>query len=304
MCQINYTTENKKNKPLNQIEMGKIETMLNEGYNATQIAKAIERDSSCIQKEIKNFSTIVKRNKKCDICKKYRECKKSGLCGNKMLEGYCSSCKDCKIAVEICKDYEAVVSCEKLKGRKKVCNGCPNFKQCQKAKKVYIAEKSWKQHIENKKNSVKKMKEIKNEEYMDALAEKIKRGISPEVALQTTENKTGGKISLPTLYLRIDRGLMKCKNVDLRNKLKRGPKEEKRERNSNREKHRANGRSYGDLSEEEKRQKLNGFGEMDTVEGIKGSKLIMTLINKKTSFLFGIPISDKKQESIIRELEK
>ena len=77
MCQINYTTENKKNKPLNQIEMGKIETMLNEGYNSTQIAKAIERDSSCIQKEIKNFSTIVKINKKCDVCKKYEECKKT-----------------------------------------------------------------------------------------------------------------------------------------------------------------------------------------------------------------------------------
>lgn len=26
MCQINYTTENKKNKPLNQFEMSKIET--------------------------------------------------------------------------------------------------------------------------------------------------------------------------------------------------------------------------------------------------------------------------------------
>ena len=43
---------------------------------------------------------------------------------------------------------------------------------------------------------------------------------------------------------------------------------------------------------------------MDTVEGIKGSKLLMTLINKKTSFLFGIPINNKKQESIIKELDK
>ena len=83
MCQINYTTENKKNKPLNQIEMGKIETMLNEGYNSTQIAKAIERDSSCIQKEIKKFSIIVKINKKCDVCKKYEEDGKEyiGECG-------------------------------------------------------------------------------------------------------------------------------------------------------------------------------------------------------------------------------
>lgn len=45
--------------------------------------------------------------------------------------------------------------------------------------------------------------------------EKIKHEISPEVSLQTTENKTGEKISIPTLYLRIDRGLMKCKNIHL-----------------------------------------------------------------------------------------
>lgn len=307
MCQINYTTENKKNKPLNQIEMGKIESMLNECYNATQIAEAIDRDASCIQKEIKNFSTVIKTNKKCDICKKYDECKKTGICGNDMLLGHCSSCKDCKIAVENCEDYEPLVRCEKLKGRKKVCNGCQNYKQCRKAKLVYIAEKAWKQHEKNKMNSVKKMKEIENIEYMDALSEKIKHGISPEVALATTENKTGDKISLPTLYLRIDRGLMKCGNMDLRNKLKRATKkdeDEEKEKKHNREKHRANGRSYGDLKEEEKTQKLDRFAEMDTVEGVKGSKLLMTLINRKTSFLFGIPISNKTQESIIKELDK
>ncbi|MBQ3415832.1 MAG: IS30 family transposase [Clostridia bacterium] len=305
MCQINYTTENKKNKPLNQVEMGKIETMLNECYNATQIAEALERNSSCIQKEIKNFKVVIYTRKKCKACMNYNSCKQSKLCGYNLSGERCKTCKDCNVAMELCDKYEPKLEkCERLKGRKKVCNGCPNYKQCRKVKLVYIAEKAWKQHEENKKKSKKKMKEIENVEYMDALSEKIRHGISPEVALQTTENKRGERISLPTLYLRIDRGLMKCKNIDLRNKLKREPKEEKRERNPNREKHRANGRSYGDLSEEEKTQKLDGFAEMDTVEGIKGSKLLMTLINKKTSFLFGIPISNKKQENIIKELDK
>lgn len=304
MCQINYTTENKKNKPLNEFELSKIEIMLNEHYNATQIAKALERDASCIQKEIKNFSTVVKINKDCNVCRKYEECTKIGICGNDMLVGYCAKCKNCKIAVENCKDYEPVVTCEKLKGRKKVCNGCPNFKQCRKTKIVYIAKKAWNQHRKNKQNSIKKMKEIENTEYMEELSKKIKKGISPEVALQTTENIRGEKISLPTLYLRIDRGLMSCKNIDLRNKLKRKPKEERKERKCNRDKHRANGRSYGDLTKEEKENKLERFAEMDTVEGIKGGKLLMTLINRKTSFLFAIPISSKKQENIIEEIDK
>ena len=83
------------------------------------------------------------------------------------------------------------------------------------------------------------------------------------------------------------------------------PKEDtEQEKRFNKNKHRANGRSYGDLSEEERNSKLNGYAEMDTVEGVKGSKMLMTLINKKTSFLFGIPISSKKQENIIKELDK
>lgn len=46
--------ENVKNKPLAQIELGKIESKLDEGYNATQIAEYLEIDQSNIQKEIKN----------------------------------------------------------------------------------------------------------------------------------------------------------------------------------------------------------------------------------------------------------
>ena len=90
MCQINYTTENKKNKPLDEFELSKIEAMLNEWYNATQIAEALERDASTIQKEIKNFSIIVKATKECKVCEKYENCNKTKICGNDMTIGFCS----------------------------------------------------------------------------------------------------------------------------------------------------------------------------------------------------------------------
>ena len=67
MCQNNCNTENKKNKVLSQIELGKIESKLDEGYNSTQIAEYIGRDSSCIQKEIKNFSVIKISKKNCGV---------------------------------------------------------------------------------------------------------------------------------------------------------------------------------------------------------------------------------------------
>ena len=305
MCQNNCNIESKKNKPLTQIEMGKIESKLDEGYNATQIAEYLGRDASCIQKEIKNFSIVKPSKKDCKDCKNYENCNQKKLCEYSLSSEKCKSCRDCKVGTELCKEYEAVVKCERIKGRKKVCNGCPAYgHRCSKPKLVYKAEEAWKQHQENKKKSVKKYKAIENTEYMEELASKIRRGISPEVALRTTGEKYGETISVPTLYLRIDRKKIKCSNLDLRNKLKRQPKEEEKEKRNARSEHRANGRSYEDLTQEEQTGRKERIGQMDTVIGTPGGKLLLTLLNKETSFLFGIPVENKKQETIIEQLDK
>ncbi len=304
MCQNNCNIENVKNKPLTQIELGKIESKLDEGYNATQIAEYLGRDPSCIQKEIKNFSVVKPSKKDCKDCKKYANCNQSKLCEYSLSSERCSSCRDCKVGTELCKEYIPVVKCDRLKGRQKVCNGCVAYgHRCSKPKLVYKADEAWKQHQENKKKSVKKYKAIDNTEYMEELARKIRRGISPEVALRTTGNKYGETISIPTLYLRIDRKKMKCSNLDLRNKLKRQPKEEK-EKRIDKSKHRLNGRSFNDLTEEEQTGRKEKIGQMDTVIGTPGGKLLLTLLNKETSFLFGIPVENKKQETIIKEIDK
>ena len=105
MCQINYTTESKKNKPLNKFEMGKIEAMLNECYNATQIAEALERDASCIQKEIKKFKVVMYSRKKCKACVNYNGCKQSKLCGYNLAGERCKSFKDFNVGMELCDKY-------------------------------------------------------------------------------------------------------------------------------------------------------------------------------------------------------
>lgn len=305
MCQNNCNIKEIKNKPLTQIELGKIESKLDEGYNATQIAEYLGRDPSSIQKEIKNFSIVKPSKKDCKDCKNYENCKQVQLCEYSLSSERCSTCRDCRVGTELCKEYIPVVRCDRLKGRKKVCNGCAAYgHRCSKPKLVYKAEEAWKQHQENKKKSVKKYKAIDNTEYMEELAETIRRGISPEVALRTTGNKYGETISIPTLYLRIDRKKMKCSNLDLRNKLKRQPKEEKKEKRIDKSKHRANGRSFNDLTEEEQIGRKERIGQMDTVIGTPGGKLLLTLLNKETSFLFGIPVDNKKQETIIKEIDK
>lgn len=69
-------------------------------------------------------------------------------------------------------------------------------------------------------------------------------------------------------------------------------------------KHRSNGRSINDLTKEERTGRKERIGQMDTVIGTPGEKLLLTLLNKETSFLFGIPVENKKQETIIKEIYK
>ena len=138
---------------------------------------------------------------------------------------------------------------------------------------------------------------------MEELARKIRKGISPEVALRTTGNRYEETISIPTLYLRIDRKKIKCNNLDLRNKLKRQPKEEKIER-IDKSKHRLNGWSFNDLTQIEQKGRKEKIGQMDTVIRTQWGKLLLTLLNKETGFLFGIPVENKKQEIIIKSINK
>ena len=106
------------------------------------------------------------------------------------------------------------------------------------------------------------------------------------------------------MYLRIERKKINCRNIDLRNKVKRQEKKEKEEKRQERSRHRENGRSINDLTQEEQRGRKERIGQMDTVIGKPGGKLLLTMLNKETSFLFGIPVEDKKQETIKKELDK
>lgn len=106
-------------------------------------------------------------------------------------------------------------------------------------------------------------------------------------------------ISHTTLYLYIDNNELSCNNIDLRNKTQREIKHEKIK--VNKTKNRANGRSVHDITEHEREN--NNICEMDTVEGIKGGKLLFTLITSREHFMFGLPISSKTQENIVRGLD-
>ena len=306
MChQDDNISEIVKGQALSEIELGKIEAKLDEGWNASEIARYLKRDDSCIRKEIRDFSIIkmpgCNFDKKCTQCIHFNNCNNKMLCNTARCRGM--YCKKCYIAPERCGTYNPKITCKRLKGHKKLCNGCPTRTKCNKPKRIYSAKMSLNQHIENKKNSMKKEKALGKTEYLQDIADRIKLGQSPQVILNTLSKDYGISISVPTAYSYIDKKIIPCANIDLRNKVKRKPKNEKR-KPSDKLKHRDNGRSYDDLPDIAKGKTEYGHMQMDTVEGVKGGKILLTLLEKNTSFLFGLPMDDKKQTSVIAELNK
>lgn len=310
MCQDNYTILKEKNKRLTESDLGRLEECLNNNEKIGCIAEKLNADVSTIKKLVTNhrYKTYGKyKEKDCYKCAKYKECRVKGLCEYSKDEyNNCASCKDCNIAMEKCTEYEPIVKCKKLKGHKKVCNGCKEIKTCNRPKLVFTAKKAIENRNRNKEYSKKKTKiskltadEIKK--YNEYVSPKIKKQVSIAVILATmpVEIKEILDISQPTLYSYIDNNELSCNNIDLRNKTKREIKHEKTR--VNKTKNRANGRSVHDITEHEREN--NNICEMDTVEGIKGGKLLFTLITSREHFMFGLPISSKTQENIVRGLD-
>lgn len=311
MCQNNCTTKIEKNKPVEEFQLGIIENALNNNQTIKEIAELIGKDVSSVRKLIKRYARVTTPRKKCETCLKFETCVIKGLCEqSKEKSAFCRTCKGCKKAIDICKEYESKYVCEKLKGRRHACNGCKEQARCMKSRRIFEARHAIEIIKANKKNSIKKTKisKISQEDkskFDKYVSGKIKEGVSVDVTLGKIpkEIKEVLNISTKTLYRYINKCLMTCRNIDLRNKVGREVNEEEGKRKTTgKAKHRENGRSVHDMTEEEKLSK--NIVEMDTVEGKKGGNLLLTMIFKEQKFMLGLPMVSKHMANVVAEMDK
>ena len=101
------------------------------------------------------------------------------------------------------------------------------------------------------------------------------------------------KSATSSFYSWIDKGLLDCCNLDLRNKVSRVRYGENTEKENTVKGHQLNGRSIEDLSKEERDNRPLGIVELDTVEGIKGGELLFTIMIPCFSLMLGFKIKQK-----------
>lgn len=296
----NYT-----NKNLTELEMGNIEFYLNEGKGYSEIGRLLERSEATIRIEIKKYSSYFGEARKCSNCLNKDDCHQKYLCENIIDKVKCSSCKYCINAVKICPNYKVTIDCELLKKNHHVCNGCDLYFKCKKVKIKYHAETAIKMH-----NAVQKCSRIGTkldcfpQEFKDYISDRIKNGISPEVIMNTLpEGFKMFKVATSTLYMWIDKGLLSCCNLDLRNKVSRVRYGSSTLKRNTIKGHQLNGRSIEDLTDEERQTRPLGVVELDTVEGIKGGELLFTMMFPSFSLMLAFKIPHKSQEEIIKILD-
>ena len=297
---------NYSNKNLTILELGNIEFYLNEGKGFTEIGRILERDESTIRKEVKHYSSYFGVARKCSNCLNKDNCHQKFLCENIIDKLKCSQCKFCVTAVKYCPNYKVENDCELLKKNHHVCNGCELYHKCKKVKIKYHAESAIKKHdiVQRVSRTDTKADKIP-QDYKDYLSDRIKKGISPDIILNTLPEKYKMfKISTPTLYDWIDKGLLDCCNLDLRNKVSRiryGTNTVKRNTVKG---HQLNGRSIENLTQEEREKRPLGIAEFDTVEGIKGGELLFTIMIPCFSLMLAFKIEHKSQEEIGKILDE
>ena len=298
------TLSNKGNKHyqkhLTLLNREDIEKLLKAGFKFYQIAENIQKDPTTISKEVKKYRTEhfpSNFNNRNNYCKNKNSCTIKNLC-NSNCHSECRRCGKCN---SICFQYELDL-CVKLLKPPYVCNACNCYPQCRKIKYVYLASNAQK----NYENSLISCREGINTS--EEKLQKIDQLISPliqqgqSIKLIYANHKEEIGCSIRCLYNYIDMGLFSVKNIDLPRRVKY----KVRNKNNNKTKKDYSyriGRTYDDFQKFLIDNPNINVVEMDTVEGIKGGKVLLTMIFRNFNFMIARLLPNKTSEAVKKELD-
>ena len=193
-------------------------------------------------------------------------------------------------------------TCDKTTKPPYVCNACPSRIKCRKTRYFYYAEDAQGKYEELRSNSRKGI-DMTSPEFKrlnDIVSNSIRNGLSFSMIVRN--HKDDFSVGKRTLYNYVEKGYLDIINLDLPRKVRY----KKRNRNNTNTpkkdtKIRIN-RTYEDFKDYVKNYNDNNFNinivEMDTVEGVKGESLLLTLLWRSSNFMLAFKIDSKESDSV------
>lgn len=258
-----------------------IESSLRDGSSFKQIAQELGKDPSTISKEVRGHYKVVEKDT-FNPCIHRRECKHYADLCNPCKFKWRKSCKQCTGCFTHCPDFEEK-HCIKLQKPPYVCNGCKERNGCKLRRHLYDAKFAQTEYetvrSESRQGFATTPTELKRID--DVIAPLVKQGQSIH---QICANNTDLiMLDERTIYNYIDAGLLSVGNLDLPRKVRYKARKKKKPLRVDKQCHL--GRTYDDFLEYTAANPDIPVVEMDSVEGRKGGKVLLTLFFRNCNLM-------------------
>ena len=271
-----------------------IEQELSKNTSFKEIAKHLEKDPTTISKEVKKHR-IRKEGQAIHIgfnhCARKYNCHRHNLCNPR-----CSKeCRHCVYCNKVCSDFEDGI-CLRLKRAPFVCNGCTEKYGCKLTKYYYRALPSFNKYksVLSESRQGINLTELELSNLDRIVSPLIKKGQSISHIYKTHDIPC----SRTTLYRYLSNNCFSAGPIDLPRKVRM--KKRKQRKTEHKDTQARTNRTYEDFQKYIEIHPELPIVEMDTVEGIKGGRVLLTLLFRSSRLMLAFIMFEKTQKEVLR----
>lgn len=288
-----------KNTHLTLSDRIAIEVSLRERKSFSAIAEELGKDPTTISKEIRTRIKL-KQAGGYNPCIIRKDCKHYGDLCHPCKFTYGKSCHSCyqTKCFEACPDFQQL-QCSKLSKPPYVCNGCQQRISCKLERHLYEAKSAQKEYEATRSESRQGFAVTPAELY------RIDRIISPLIKQGQSIHQicvnNADEIMLDerTIYNYVDAGLLSVGNIDLLRKVRCKVRRKKPSVRVDKQCHL--GRTYEDFLEYTAANPDTPVVEIDSVEGRKGGKVLMTVFFRNSNLMLAF-LRDRNSARSVTEV--
>ena len=282
-----------KQQHLTLDERNTIEQELTRNTSFKDIALILDKDPTTISKEIRKHR-IMKEGQSIHIgsnhCAKKFNCQRKNICKSNCDK----ECRKCYICNKVCPDF-VEGTCFKLTHAPYVCNGCSLKYSCKLTKYYYKALPSFNSYktVLSESRQGANMTEFELSKLDTIVSPLIKNGQSISYIHKTHDFNC----TRQTLYNYLRKNYFSARNIDLtrivklrKRKAKKKPTKDTSIRQN---------RTYEDFKAFLEKYPETQVVEMDTVEGKKGGKVLLTMLFRNFKFMLAFLLKSKTQKEVL-----
>lgn len=283
-----------ENKHLTLDERNIIEQELTKNTSFKEIAALLSKDPTTISKEVRKHR-IRKEGQSIHVnfnhCAKRYNCHRHNLC-NPRCSKECRHCNHCN---DVCSDF-VDGTCFKLTHAPYVCNGCTEKFGCKLTKYYYRALPSFNKYksVLSESRQGINMTELELSNLDKIVSPLVKKGQSISHIYSTHDFPC----TRATLYRYVSNNCFSIAPIDLPRKVRM--KKRKQKKKVIKDTSARTNRTYEDFQKYIEQHPDLPIIEMDTVEGVKGGRVLLTLLFRPSRLMLAYILYEKTQAEVIR----